>query len=140
MQVNSIVQGVLFFCLMIYATFIDVKKREIPPYIWILVAIISLLDFKSVHLLGILAALPLLFSALYDPDGIGGGDIKLTAAAGLVIGFWKAVIGLFFGLILVLIYHVLTNGLYKQEIKIKCRDSYPLAPFLGVGFISVYFI
>jgi transposase len=35
MQVNSIVQAVLFFCLMICAACIDIKKREIPPPIWI---------------------------------------------------------------------------------------------------------
>ena len=89
MQVNSIVQAVLFFCLMGCAAYTDIRKREIPPIIWGSVAIISLLDYQAVHLLGILAAFPLFIIAVWiAPNRLGGGDIKLVAVTGL--GAWAA--------------------------------------------------
>ena len=98
MQVSSIIQVVLFFILMGCAVYTDIKKREIPTIIWSSVALISLFNFQAVHLFGILAALPLLIAAMISPSGIGGGDIKIVAAVGLFIGFWKALMGMTIGL------------------------------------------
>lgn len=140
MQVNSIVQAVLFFCLMGCAGYLDIRKREIPTTIWILVAIISLLDFRAVHLLGILAALPFLIMAIIDPSAIGGGDIKLTAAVGLVIGIWKTLMGVCFGLCAVIAFHGLLKLFRIGKVKENKRISYPLAPFLAAGFIFTYFL
>ena len=140
MQVNSIVQVVLFFCLMGCAVYTDIKKREIPTIIWSSVALISLFNFQAVHLFGILAALPLLIAAMISPSGIGGGDIKLVAAVGLVIGFWKALMGMTIGLCLVIIFHgsiKLFNATMRNEYG---RRAYPLAPFLALGYICIYFL
>ena len=87
MQADSTLQAVLFFCLLLAASVWDLRKRIIPDSICLLIALTGLIDFSPVNLLGVLAALPLLLAALYKPEGIGGGDIKLTAAAGMVLGF-----------------------------------------------------
>ena len=83
MQADSTLQAVLFFCLLLAASVWDLRKRIIPDSICLLIALTGLIDFSPVNLLGVLAALPLLLAALYKPEGIGGGDIKLTAAAGM---------------------------------------------------------
>jgi leader peptidase (prepilin peptidase)/N-methyltransferase len=140
MQVSSIVQMVLFFCLMVCAVYTDIKKREIPMAIWSSMALISLIDFKVVNLLGILAALPLLIAATMSPTGIGGGDIKLVAGVGLVIGFWKALIGMTTGLCLVIIYHGALKLIYRIFSKVYGRRAYPLAPFLAMGYLCIYFL
>ena len=103
-------------------------------------ALISLIDFKVVHLFGILAALPLLFAAMMSPSGIGGGDIKLVATVGLIIGFWKALIGMAFGLSLVIFFHGALKLIYRITSKEYGRRAYPLAPFLALGYICVYFV
>ena len=140
MQVNSIVQTVLFFCLMGCAGYMDIRKREIPTALWTLVAMISLLDFRVVNLLGILAALPFLIMAIIDPTAIGGGDIKLMTAVGLVIGLWKTLIGACFGLAAVIVFHGILKLFRRDKVKEKKRISYPLAPFLAAGFIFTYFL
>ena len=45
-----------------------------------------------------LAALPLLIAALIRPECMAAGDIKLTAAAGFVLGFWRGIWGMALGL------------------------------------------
>jgi len=137
---SSIVQAVLFFCLMGCAVNTDIKKREIPTAIWSSIALISLIDLKAAHLFGILATLPLLFAAMASPSGIGGGDIKLVAAVGLVIGFWKALIGMAIGLSIVIIFHGAVKLIYRSSSNEHGRKAYPLAPFLALGYVCVYFL
>ena len=137
---SSFVQTVLFFCLMGCAVYTDIKKREIPTAIWSSMALILLIDFKAVHLFGILAALPLLFAAMVSPSGIGGGDIKLVSTVGLVIGFWKALIGMAIGLSLVIIFHGAVKLLCRISSNEHGRKAYPLAPFLALGYLCVYFL
>ena len=137
---SGIVQAVLFFCLMGCAVYTDIKKREIPMAIWSSMALISMIDFQAVHLFGILAALPLLVAAMMSSSGIGGGDIKLVAAVGLVIGFWKALIGMAIGLSLVIIFHGAVKLICRISSNEHGRKAYPLAPFLALGYLCVYFL
>lgn len=139
MQVNSIVQGVLFICLMVGASFMDIRKRIIPPIIWSSVALISVLDFKLVHLLGILAALPLLVIAVWiAPNRLGGGDIKLVAATGLVLGLQATNYAVIVGFSLQVLVFVIVSLLRKMKQQEAKGLSLPLAPCLSLGFLVVY--
>lgn len=141
MQVNSIVQAVLFFCLMVCAAYTDIRKHEIPPMIWNSVAIISIFDFQAAHLLGILAALPLFMIAVWiAPNRLGGGDIKLVAATGLVLGLQPTNYGIIIGLtlqVIVFCIYALIKRFNKQEAR---NISLPLAPCLAIGFLTIYFM
>lgn len=141
MQANSIAQAVLFFCLMVYAAYKDIRKREIPPFIWISLSLISIIDFKLINIFGILAALPLLFIAVWiAPDRLGGGDIKFVGAAGLVLGLQKTNLGMIIGLTLQVCVFI-TYSLYKKIKKEEARNlSMPLAPCLSIGFLVIYFM
>lgn len=140
MQADSIAQAVLFFCLLLVASVWDIRKRIIPDSICLLIALTGLIDFSPVNLLGVLAALPLLIAALYKPEGIGGGDIKLAAAAGIVLGFWGCTAGLLLGLTASLFFY-LTNQLIRRLRKLAPRKAsqaaLPMAPFLSLGFLAV---
>lgn len=140
MQANVIIQAILFMILLSAAAYVDIKRREIPDGICIAIALVSLLDFNNVHLLGIIAALPLLIVARINSSGLGGGDIKLTAAAGLVLGFEKATIGLSTGLVVLLVIHWILYLFRNAKSREAKPNGYPLAPFLMVGFIFAYFI
>lgn len=141
MQVNNMVQGVLFLGLTVCASYTDIRKREIPPLIWSMVALISLLDFKLVHLFGILAAIPLLIIAVWiAPGRLGGGDIKYVAAMGLVLGLQATNYALILGLTLQILVFVIIS-LYRNKKKQETKNySLPLAPCLSVGFVVVYFM
>lgn len=92
---------------------------------------------------GILLALPLLIAALIKEGGMGGGDIKLTAAAGFVLGLPAGTVGLILGLTAVLGYDMIRKGirkLKKTEMPAAGERILPLAPFLSAGFIAAYFM
>ena len=140
MEANGIAQAVLFSFLLMAASVWDLRKRIIPDSICLLIALTGLIDFSPVNLLGVLAALPLLLAALYKPEGIGGGDIKLTAAAGMVLGFVGCTAGLLLGLTASLFFYLIEQiirRLRKLEPRKASQASLPLAPFLSLGFLAV---
>jgi len=140
MEANGIAQAVLFSFLLIAASVWDLRRRIIPDSICILIALMGLIDFSPIRLLGVLAALPLLAAALCKPEGIGGGDIKLTAAAGIVLGFWGCTAGLIFGLTASLLFYLLVQTvrrLRRLESQKASQAALPMAPFLSLGFFIV---
>lgn len=85
------------------------------------------------YVLGFFAAsLPLLLLGLLYPDGMGGGDIKLMAAAGLILGFKLILLALFLGAIYAAIYSLFLilnrKGTLKSEI--------PFGPYLSAGILT----
>lgn len=113
-----------------WAAVTDYQKRVIPDWTWI-----------SVFLIGLASAFLLPAPALYEQiaglllpgicllllaikyGGVGGGDIKLTAAAGFCLGLNALAFILFFALIPACIYAAATR-----------QRSVPLAVFLCIGF------
>ncbi len=126
--------NILFAILLLIATYTDLKKREIPDKLSIAIVVLALFDF---HPLGLLSALPFLVAAMMNPEGFGGGDIKLTAAVGFYLGFSETLVGVVLALSLsILTYWVLCAAKSKQEVS----KAMPLAPFLTIGFLAVTFI
>ena len=141
MQVNSILQGVLFSFLLLAASYADIKRREIPDTVCMFLVLAGLMNFSYINLLGIFVALPFLIAAVLKENSIGGGDIKLTASASIVLGFWKGAYGLIIGLSLLILFYTILRiiAVIKRKQVVK-NLSMPLAPFLGIGFIIMYFI
>lgn len=140
MAANVTLQAVLFLCLLLAASVWDLRKRIIPDSLCLMIALTGLKDFSPVRLWGVLAALPLLITALCEPEGIGGGDIKLTAAAGVVLGFGGCTSGLLLGLTASLFFYLinqLLRRLRKLEPQKASQASLPMAPFLSLGFLAV---
>lgn len=140
MQASRILQGVLFSSLLLVATYTDIKRREIPDTICTLLVLTGFLKFSFQNLLGIFVALPFLIAAMFKEKSIGGGDIKLTATVGFVLGFWKGIYGLIIGLtLLILFYIILRISSIIRKKQVAKNLSMPLAPFLGIGFLIMYF-
>lgn len=87
-------QALLFLTALTAASAVDCRERTIPGFLCLLTAAAGLISFSPAQLFGVLAALPLLIAALIRPECMGGGDIKLTAAAGFVLGFWRGIWGM----------------------------------------------
>lgn len=136
---SVVIQAILFTALLIYAAVKDVQTREISPYLCIGIACLSLLDFHSENLLGL--GIPVILWACATwicPEQLGGGDIKLTTAVSVLIGFTATAYGIIISLILeLLIFQQIKTKLTKQGAR---NYAMPLAPFLAVGFLTTYFM
>ena len=131
-----LIQAALFFSLLSAASIIDLRKRIIPNRLCIAIALTGLLCSTPMKLFGILAALPFLLTGIYC-GGIGGGDIKLTAAAGLVMGLKGVMAGTVLGLSAMLLFYLLQK-IFQRPRGTETEAAYPLAPFLSLGFLVIY--
>ena len=140
MQASSILQGVLFSSLLLVASYTDIKRREIPDTVCVLLVLTGFLKFSFQNLLGIFIALPFLIAAMFKENSIGGGDIKLTATVGFVLGIWKGIYGLIIGLTLLILFYIMVriSSIIRKK-QVAKNLSMPLAPFLGIGFLIMYF-
>lgn len=139
MLVNgTVIQAVFFLALLLLASVIDVRTRIIPDRLNVLIALTALLKFQPGNLFGMLAALPFLCAAM-TCGGMGGGDIKLMAACGLVLGFRYGLLAQVVGLSAMLVFYV---GYYviQRSRGGRIETSLPLAPFLMVGCVFSYAI
>ena len=133
----QMISGLLFAGSLIYAGVTDLSSRTVPYSACILLALAGLISFSPAHLLGLLLAVPFF---LASGCGRGGaGDTMLIAAASLSLGFFPGLMGLAAALLLFLLF-ALTDRLVRRAQKQAFPKSYPLAPFLAVGFIAAYFM
>lgn len=121
----------LCFIPLLWAAFMDWKKRIIPDWTWITILAIggvSAFLFPEPTLPEriagfLLSGVCLLLLAITKAESVGGGDIKLTAALGFCFGLNALAAILFFALSPALIYAAATR-----------QRSVPLAVFLCIGF------
>jgi leader peptidase (prepilin peptidase)/N-methyltransferase len=132
-------QGFLLLTLFITASVIDIRKREIPDSINIMIAMTGIMTFSPAKFAGILIALPFLITAMLCNGRLGGGDIKFMAAAGFVLGFEAAVAASIVGLTVCLLYCAVVYIFRRNRIKER-NISFPLAPFLSTGCMAAYIL
>lgn len=128
---------IVFFTVLSLAAIFDLCKREIPDCLSILLICSSLLTEDGIMIGGIAPALLLMVVGI-TTGGIGGGDIKVVAACGLVTGLWKTFTGLFISLCLLLLFHLGKSVYMKINKKKKIAEkeqAYPLVPFMLLGML-----
>lgn len=134
---EGMIRLALFFLVLFLAAVFDIRKRIIPDWMPFLFAGVSLIPSEPVYLTGLFVALPLLIAGI-TVGGIGGGDIKLTGACGLVLGFERTLAGLLMALMFLLLFHWAGQCIRKCK-KINCgvgkEQAYPLVPFLLLGML-----
>ncbi len=128
----------IVLCDLTVITFIDADTQEIPPVLNIIllalgIASIWILDGPDIveRLIGVFAVSTPMFLLAVLLNGFGGGDVKLMAAAGFLLG-WKGVVAAFF-------IGVLGGGAYGAYLLItkkKDRKGYfAFGPFLCMGIL-----
>lgn len=128
-----------FFSLLTVIALIDQDTMEIPNefvIISLILGIVSIgvlpeLSFLSRFLGIFIISLPMLILALVIPGAFGGGDIKLMAACGVLLGFKLEVIATFLAIMLGGIYGaILLVGKKKDR-----KDHFAFGPFLCIGMV-----
>lgn len=134
-----ILKGLLFSVLLVVAACRDLKTREIPNWIPVLLLCTG---FIGIHPLDsclglVLTGLPYFLVAILirRGDGIGGGDWKLMAACGFVLGVWGGILQSVISLMLAVVAGCAMALIRKKPIK---EIRFPLAPFFCAGGILTY--
>ncbi len=132
----------ILFSILIVVSFIDLRHQIIPD--GLVVSLLLLAVVHAVYRIGILndpwqlyligffaASIPLLILGLIYPDGLGGGDVKYMAAAGLFTGWKLILLALFLGNIVALFYFIV---LFLKK-KASRGTRIPFGPFLSIGIV-----
>ncbi|HEX3026629.1 MAG TPA: prepilin peptidase [Clostridia bacterium] len=122
----------------IVIAFIDFDKSIIPDSIVLYIIIIGVIALIISHnipayerIIGFFSiSVPLLAAAILSKGGMGMGDVKYAAAAGLVLGYKLALLGLFLGSVAGALFGVV----YAVKSKKSLKTSIPFGPFLSLGF------
>ena len=137
--VNGINFISILYCLCMSAllalSVIDLRTFEIPVgfniFILVLGIVRAIYDYEQIvtYLIGMVCVSGFLFILflLTRGRGIGGGDIKLMAAAGLLIGWQNIIIALFVGCILGSIIHISLMIILRKERMLA------FGPYLSLG-------
>lgn len=132
-------QAVLFVSLLAEVSVWDLRYRIIPDRLQAGIALLSVLQFSPENLLGILGAVPYLLVALFceKEKGIGGGDVKLAGAMGLVLGLSVSLTASCLGLTGFVLYGTATH-LWERYHGRDEMLSFPVGPFLAGGAVIAY--
>lgn len=138
------------FSALLVTTVIDFRTMEIPDSMWITVFIGSFFvyaqeiiddggfDLKCflTRFIGIFAASGILFIlALITKGGMGGGDIKLMAACGFLLGWKQVLLALVMGAAIGTLYLIFTALKNKGKVPRKV----PFAPHLSIAVVICFF-
>lgn len=109
-----------------YAAYRDGKSRTIPNIAVLLISICAVVKCLLTHspmwavlLDGASLGSFVLLIAIYSKSGIGGGDIKLSAAIGTLYGFMDGITVLIFATFALIVYGALRK-----------KEKLPFAPFV----------
>ena len=134
LTVELVYAFVLFPVLMVLSLW-DIDRKEIPYICSILIAVMGLISFFTAsipwyeHLIGaVIIAVP--FAILAFLGAMGGGDVQLMAAAGLLLG-WSIVPAAMIGIILGAVFGIIIKAMTKHNL--IC-----FGPFLSVGIAAGY--
>lgn len=105
-----------------------------PHYGWVSHLIGGAVGFASFY--GIAWA----FEKLRGKEGLGGGDIKLTGACGLLLGWQRLLLSILIAAVCASIVLLVLSGRKTGEEDEEGEGEYPFAPFLTAGFaLSMFF-
>ena len=129
----------VFFCILDLVFLVDMDTMEIPNrfiIVMLYVAVVALLVVSGVslidHIIGaVCISIPMLLIMYAIPGAFGGGDVKLSAAAGLIMGWKLTIIGFIIGLFAAGIYGII---LLIRKKKGK-KDHFAFGPFLCTGYM-----
>ena len=86
------VKGIIFAWILLFASVQDLSTREADDFLWVMLLILSLVNFNTGSIVSMLVGalvifVPQMAIAMFGKiGGIGGADIKTSTAAALLLG------------------------------------------------------
>ncbi|NLC77001.1 MAG: prepilin peptidase [Clostridia bacterium] len=132
-----LVKYLILFSLLVIIAFIDIDRQIIPNQLVLTVLVWAIgwqifwpeLSWRESLLGSLLGGGILLAVALISQGGMGGGDIKLMFAAGLVLGSAATLLALF----LAFVSGALGGGILLATGRKQRKEPIPFGPFLAFG-------
>lgn len=132
-MIGSIMQFAAISILLGIGSFLDIKTREIPNWISVIIAMTAVINFRLENLWGLIVAV-IFFSVALATGKIGGGDVKLIAALSIVCGLWGSFALLLFAQIAMLFFYA--GNYIFCKINGKTADkALPFVPFITFGYV-----
>ena len=133
-MIGSVMQFAAIVILLGIGSVMDIRTREIPNWISIVVALSAIMNFRLENLWGLIVAI-IFFSVALATGKIGGGDVKLIAALSMVCGLWGSFALLLFAQISMLIFYGVS--VIVQKLRGRTADkSLPFVPFIFIGYLA----
>ena len=131
----------IFFSILLYASYCDIKTREVPDFIHLMILITGFIGITNVNIpsmiIGFLIIpLPLFYSAVFKEKSIGGADIKFMAACSFLLGLERGLVAIIVGLLLAVIISITIRKIQKKDLK----DTFPIVPYLAMGSFVAFFL
>ena len=127
-------QAILFCGGLIYAAVDDLKTRTVSNIVF---ALAGLITISPASFLGaLLAMLPFYLCAGFGL--MGGGDWRLAAAVGFVLGVGRVLTGFFFMAAALLLTSLVMRVF--PALRQSAAKKQPLVPYFAVAFIPAYFL
>ena len=132
-MIGSVMQFAVIFILLGIGSYMDIKNREIPNWISVIVAMTAVINFRLENLWGLIVAV-IFFSVALATGEIGGGDVKLIAALSVVCGLWGSFALLLFAQTSMLIYYA-GYCIFRKINGNTAEKSLPFVPFITFGYV-----
>lgn len=130
-------QALVFCGGLLYAAVDDLKTRTVSDIICIIIALAGLITISPASFWSaLLCMLPFFICAGFGV--IGGGDWRLAATIGFVLGPNRMFTGLCFMALLLLIASLITKVF--PSLRRFTSGKQPLVPYFAAAFIPAYFI
>ncbi|WLR50084.1 prepilin peptidase [Bacillus tianshenii] len=140
----ELIISLLFISLLIIITVSDLAYMIIPNKVLLVFGILFALlrvfipigSIVNAYIGSVVGFGLLLFIAIISRGGMGGGDVKLFAVLGLVLGWKLVLLAFFFATFLGMIYGIigLLTGIVKRG------EPIPFGPHIALGALMAYFI
>ena len=132
-MIGSVMQFAAISILLGIGSYMDIKTREIPNWISVIVAMTAVINFRLEYLCGLIVAV-IFFSVALATGKIGSGDVKLIAALSIVCGLWGSFALLLFAQIAMLIFYGVS--VIVQKLRGRTADkALPFVPFIFIGYL-----
>lgn len=140
--------GIAYSVILLYASYKDIRIRRVSDRVHFAILVLAVIKTGISAVYGykidvlnmaggaLFSALPLLVAAVLTGGKIGGADIKLMAASGLLLGLKGGISALYIGLILSIIGTILLCKYKKTDL----TASIPFVPYLSAGCFTAYLL
>lgn len=137
----ELLQGMVLCLALLYASAADLRTREVPDSLSVLIVVAALIgrtvaELPFMLLAAVVVTIPQLAVTIMKPGSYGGADIKIMAASAFLLGLSRGLTAIIVGLLIAITCTLFVRKIKKQTLK----ASFALVPYLSVGILFAYFI